>query len=286
VRGPGHWKALTGRSLLLLGSCLLVACASVPSPAARGQTALALVAARGWQPIALPAGRFTLAAFVPAAVVPAETLTVYIEGDGLAWISSDTPSADPTPRDPIGLKLALAHPAGAAVYLARPCQYLGGEQPSGCGQAYWTDRRFAPEVVAATAIAVDALKRRYGARWIQLVGYSGGGAVAALVAAQRSDVRLLATVAGNLDTLAWTTHFRVTPLGGSLNPADFSGQLANVPQMHWVGAADAVMPPLVAGSYAARFAPESKPQVRVIDGYDHVCCWAQNWARLWSDTPH
>jgi hypothetical protein len=44
--------------------------------------------------------------------------------------------------------------------------------------------------------------------------------VASLVAARRHDVVRLVTVAGNLDHLAWTTLHGVSPLTGSLNPAD------------------------------------------------------------------
>jgi dienelactone hydrolase len=216
---------------------------------------------------------FTLTAYLPVAVVATDTLTICIEGDGLAWVTRDMPSADPTPRDPVGLKLALAHPGGVAVYLARPCQYVAGDDVSACQLSYWTDKRFAPEVVAATSSAVDALKSRYGARRIQLVGYSGGGAVAALVAAHRPDVTLLVTVAGNLDTQAWTEHFRSTPLHGSLNPADFSGQLTHLKQVHLVAASDTVVPKLVADSYSSHFSPQRRPEVRVLEGYDHACCW-------------
>ncbi len=275
------------RRLQVLWICFLVACTHVPVPTAseRVQLANALALAKGWLPANLRAGEFTLVAYLPGVLVPAETLTIYIEGDGLAWTSRDTPSQDPTPRDPIGLKLALAHPAGAVAYLGRPCQYLGGERTAECSQAYWTNKRFAAEVVTATTAAIDILKRRFDARHIQLVGYSGGGAVAALVAAQRTDVRLLVTVAGNLDHRAWTEHFRVTPLSGSLNPADSSGPLATVKQVHWVGAADRVVPPLVAQSYAQRFSPSKMPLIRILDGYDHACCWAKNWAPMWTSIP-
>jgi hypothetical protein len=66
-------------------------------------------------------------------------------------------------------------------------------------------------VISASNQAVDALKQRYGAQEIVLVGYSGGGAVAALVAARRTDVVRLVTVAGNLDHLAWTHLHSVPP---------------------------------------------------------------------------
>jgi hypothetical protein len=48
----------------------------------------------------------------------------YQSGDGLAWLSSDVPSSDPTPLDPLALRLALAKPARNAAYLARPCGVL------------------------------------------------------------------------------------------------------------------------------------------------------------------
>jgi dienelactone hydrolase len=272
------------RRLQALSTCFLVACTHVPAPTAldRVQNASALALAKGWLPVTINAGVFTLAAYLPDVQASAETLTVYIEGDGLAWMSRDTPSADPTPRDPIGLKLALAHPAGAAAYLSRPCQYVGADSTAACSPTYWTDKRFAAEVVAATSAAVNTLKRRFDAQHINLVGYSGGGAVAALVAAQRTDVTLLATVAGNLDHRAWTEHFRVTPLYGSLNPADFSSSLGTVKQVHWVGAVDRVVPPLVAQSYAQRFSPSQRPTILIVDGYDHACCWAKNWTQMWA----
>ena len=131
-------------------------------------------------------------------------LTVYIEGDGLAWRTRSIPSTNPTPIDPVGLKLALAHPLGNAAYLARPCQYVGGHTARGCDQSYWTNKRFAREVIESSNEALTTLKLEFGARHLQLVGYSGGGAVAALLAAKRDDVIRLVTVAGNLEHLAWT----------------------------------------------------------------------------------
>jgi len=39
------------------------------------------------------------------------TLRVYIEGDGFAWINRFRISPDPTPRNPVALKLAATDPA-------------------------------------------------------------------------------------------------------------------------------------------------------------------------------
>lgn len=112
---------------------------------------------------------------------------------------------------------------------------------------------------------------------VVLVGFSGGGAVAALAAAQRSDVLALATVAGNLDHVSWTDHHRVTPLHGSLNPADAAGQLTRLPQIHFVGDRDRVVPRLVVESFIQRLGPGHLAQLKIVHGADHICCWDQNW---------
>ncbi|WP_317203283.1 alpha/beta hydrolase [Janthinobacterium sp.] len=265
-------------ALLLLSAGLLAGCAA-PTPEARRQHADSLAAARGWQRLTLPTDDFVLAAYGPAAAAGA-TLTIYIEGDGLAWLSRARASDDPTPLRPLALQLALQHKQGPAAYLARPCQYVDGAERRACEPDYWTGHRFAPPVVAASNQAIDALKRRYGATQLVLVGYSGGAAVAALVAARRADVARLVTVAGNLDHAAWTALHDVPALSGSLNPADAWARLQYIPQWHFIGAADANVGPAVAAAYLARFPAARRPHLQVVAGFDHSCCWAEQWPAL------
>lgn len=268
-------------SLLLL--CLLFsACMTLPSPVERRGVADTLARYQGWHSLTIPAGAFALVAYLPIAPAPAQRLTIYLEGDGLAWITGTQASSDPTPRDPLALRLALAQPEGAAAYLGRPCQY-GDAEASRCPGRYWTSHRFAPEVIAATDRAIDVLKQRFGARRLTLVGYSGGGAVAALVAARRTDVEGLVTVAGNLAPQAWTTYQRIQPLVGSLNPADEVEALRALPQWHFVGAKDNNITPALVRGFAERFPASQRPVVRVEPGFDHHCCWAEQWPRLWRD---
>ncbi|MFA6283339.1 MAG: hypothetical protein WCT30_00375 [Desulfurivibrionaceae bacterium] len=273
-----------GYSLLLLLFVLpgLAGCLNL-SPQLRRDTADRLAAASEWQRVRLPVGRFILAGYIPKNI-PADntTLTVYIEGDGLAWLNSSTVSLDPTPLTPLALKLALRHPNGAVAYLARPCQYAEGVDTQGCSTQYWTGKRFAPEVMESTSQAVELLKRQFQATQLVLVGYSGGGAVAALVAAHRHDVALLVTVAGNLDHRVWTERHHATPLTGSLNPADAWGQLLDVPQLHFVGGKDQIVGREVAESFARHFPTERRPEIRVIPDFDHTCCWAEQWAELFT----
>lgn len=235
----------------------------------------------GWEKLRIPTDKLVLSAYVPKHSVQADTLTVYIEGDGLAWLSRSQASSDPTPRNPIGLQLTLRHPEGVAAYLARPCQYVEASDATNCRQGYWTGGRFAPEVIEASNQAISVLKLHAGANKLVLVGYSGGGAVAALVAARRNDVVKLVTVAGNLDHHAWTRMHRVPPLERSLNPADEWRALANIAQKHYVGGHDEVVGLDIAKSYASRFPSDRKPEIITIPDFDHVCCWVEKWNSIW-----
>jgi pimeloyl-ACP methyl ester carboxylesterase len=267
------------RLLLLNATILLAACAQLPTPQERTAHADKLAAQAGWKQQIIATDDFKLAAYLPARPSTTQTLTVYLEGDGLAWLNSSTPSLDPTPNNPLALKLALRDRT-PSVYLARPCQYVDAEQQRNCPDMYWTSHRFAPEVIRATGQAVDQLKRQFAAQNLILVGYSGGGAVAALLAAQRRDVVRLITIAGNLDHRNWTTERHLSPLTGSLNPPDVGEQLKMIPQQHYVGGKDRVVGESVARSYAARFTSGLAPTIVVIPDFDHHCCWEDRWPAL------
>lgn len=258
---------------------LLAACSSVSLEERRAASARVGPDA-GWQRLELETREFVLAAFVPPQLRTGEVLTVYIEGDGLAWLGGDTPSFDPTPLDPVALRLALRDAPGTAAYLARPCQYVAGNARRGCEAKYWTSHRFAPEVIRATGAALDQLKARAGARRLALVGYSGGGDVAALLAAERDDVASLITIAAPLDHSVWTREERLAPLTGSLNPADAWQRLARIPQKHYVGGRDRAVGESPARAYAARFPAGERPRVVVLPDFDHACCWVERWPAL------
>lgn len=267
------------RLVILLVITVLTGCA-VPSPAERARVAEKLAIQAGWRPVRLHTSMFTLAAYVPQQLSRPETLTVYIEGDGLAWVSRSRVSQNPTPGNPTALELALRHPNLAVAYLARPCQFVDSGDARHCAIPYWTDRRFAPEVIASMNEAVGQLKAQAGALKISLVGFSGGAAIAALVAARRDDVKTLITVAGNLDTEAWTQYHHVPRLAGSLNPADAWRALANVPQVHFIGADDRIITRETIEPYLRRFPAGQRPELRLVQGMGHHCCWAQHWPAL------
>lgn len=204
-------------------------------------------------------------------------LTVYIEGDGFAWKSRRRLSADPTPRNPVALELALHDSSANVVYLARPCQYV---KDSACTPAYWSDRRFSEEVIRSANDAIDYFAGLSGAKEIHLVGFSGGAAVAVLVAARRGDVATLRTVAGNLDPDAVNASHSIPPLKESLNPIEYAPALAHLPQRHFIGTKDKTIPSSVARSFARRAGDDACVHITEVDGADHGSGWSERWENL------
>jgi hypothetical protein len=249
------------------------------SPDARRQSALALAAPSGWQASTLAAGDFRLLALHPAPQAAPE-LAVFIEGDGLAWLDNRTPSADPTPVDPIALRLALAERHRPSAYLARPCQFDAPLAAGNCRVAHWTQARFSPEIIDAMDQGLTQLKQMFGAQRLVLVGYSGGGAVGALLAARRNDISLLVTVAAVLDHEAWTRAQGISPLRSSLNPADEWAALRGLRQIHFVGVQDRLAGRAAVQPFVDRFAAPGKPVIVEVPGFSHSCCWAERWGEL------
>lgn len=270
----GRWLI----ALLAVGAALAACSGTDMVPRARKAAVIARDA--GWSQQVIAADRFDLTSFSSPAKATSDLLTIYIEGDGLAFLDRATVSDDPTPLDPLALRLAIAAPQRPAAYVARPCQYALPDHARNCGPALWTNRRYAPEVVDSLGRAADILKSAAGARRLVLVGYSGGGAVAAVLAARRNDVAGLVTVAANLDLGDWVRRDKLAPLTGSLDPVAFAGTLAAVPQVHFAGGRDDVVGADVVRAYLARLPTPNRAAIVEIAGYDHRCCWADHWLEL------
>jgi len=227
----------------------------------------------GFKPVNFNSPPFLLAGLLKGQ--PGGDLVVYLEGDGRGVVRGRV-TQDPTPGQPLGYELAAADPAPAILYLARIGQY----QPTQTGQEYqpyWADKRLADEAVTAAGSAIDEAKRRLSARQIHLIGYSGGGGLALLLAQRRTDVASLVTVAGLLDTQWWVREKNYHPLTGSLNPADQAARLTHLPQVHFYGSFD----PIISGAMSAHFqslAPFTHFR-RVEIQTNH---W-KNWAEWWPD---
>jgi pimeloyl-ACP methyl ester carboxylesterase len=198
---------------------------------------------------------------------------VYVEGDGRPW-RGRRPPRDPTPTNPLGLRLAARDPAPSVLWLGRPCSYLSTGAGGQCDVRWWTSHRYAPAVVDALNQLID---EAVAGRQVVLVGHSGGGTLAALLAARRRDVVFLITLASPLDLRFWVERGRMTPLYGSLDPADVADTLASVPQLHLCGGRDAVVGTEVVQRFVRAIPSPNHARVEVYPDYTHICCWEQDW---------
>ena len=201
-----------------------------------------------------------------------DTMRIYIEGDGLAWITANRVSSNPTPLNPIAFKLFMLD-ENCAIYLARPCQYFSHRQ---CFQKYWTSARFSRKIIQNYMQTLDKIKKDFKIKKFYLIGYSGGGAIAAILAAKRDDVKKLITVAGNLNIKLWWEIHRITPLKNSLNPIDYANNLKKISQIHIVGSNDSVIPEKIIDTFILRV-NSSKIKKIVLPNATHTNGWVSFW---------
>jgi hypothetical protein len=206
------------------------------------------------------------------AAVAGRTLHVYLDGDGTPWLGGH-PAVDPTPRDPLVLDLLVLDRA-PAVYLGRPCYHALDREPP-CAPDLWTSARYSEAVVASLAAAARRVLAARGAERVVWVGYSGGGALAVLLAGRVPETAGVITMAANLDVDAWADHERFPRLGRSLNPARQPPLPPDVYQRHYVGGRDRTVP--------IEVARRGGVELVVLADYDHRCCWTTLWPAVLDD---
>ncbi|MEM6812059.1 MAG: alpha/beta hydrolase [Pseudomonadota bacterium] len=223
--------------------------------------------------------------------------TIYIEDDGTAIEFSenqidtvllksisnkDQRLIDPTPENPVALHLASRDRSKNLAYLARPCQFIKFPESKGCDASYWKERRYTPEVVAAYQDALNDIAARFDINGFHLVGYGGGANIAAVLAAKRDDVLSLRTVAGNLSP-AFVNEYhdgKMPYATNSLLATDFGEALSQVPQHHFIGAADQRIPPGSYHSYRQSIGLSDCISYSVVQDADHERGWVQLWPQL------
>ena len=251
-------------------------------PAFRDRASIAddIAGRSGFRKEYVQAGDFTLMTYQRFGK-RSDKVNIYIEGDGRSWDTKYRLSDDPTPSDPVALRLAAVDPASNVSYIARPGQYSLSGVPE-CDPKYWSGRRFSPEVVGSVDRVVDMLKERSGAKYVELAGYSGGGAIAVLVAARRTDVVALRTVAGNLNINAFCAYHHVSQLDGSMDPIDVAQKVSHIPQRHFVGSSDKVIPFFIAESFVKMEGDKDGQRITIVDDVSHHKGWQKRWENFLS----
>jgi len=259
---------------------VLCSCASYPNAEQRSVLAMKMSEQNGFLAKQLALNPFHLQTFYRFKSDGDETLTVYIEGDGFAWVTRTQPSFDPTPINPMVLKMAFQDDGSNVAYLARPCQYTQLIDDDVCDIDLWTDARFSEKVVASMNEGLDQLKTLAGVKYVRLMAFSGGGAIAVLVAARRNDVAAIVTVAGNLNPHLWVKKHGVSALGKSLDPMAVAKKVAAIPQVHFSGAKDKNISPEMADSFKQASGNPLSIQLITLPNFSHACCWAEQWPEL------
>jgi Serine hydrolase (FSH1) len=243
-----------------------------------------LASSSNLKPLNVNAGKFVLRAYARI-TDSSQPASLYIEGDGKAWITRNRLSPNPTPQDPIALKLAAADSvSGNIIYLARPCHYQSKShyefQDWVCTPEYWTSHRYGEAVIKSINAAIDQLKTQYQLSTFNLIGYSGGGALAVLVAARRKDVSTIRTVAGNLHIDQFVELHMASALRGSINPVSVANQIKKIPQLHFVGVNDKIVPGVIAQSYREQVVDPHCIRIVYVDDASHSSGWVSKWSDL------
>ena len=205
---------------------------------------------------------------------PFGTYKIYIEGDGYAFNAQGRATQGPTPKGILVRELAFGDNSPNVVYLARPCQYV--KSPI-CSKRHWTTARFAPEVINAEYAAI---KQIAGDNPVILIGFSGGAQVAGLIASTKPGLndKKVITIACNLDHLAWTQYHNLPLLNESMNLESYRKQFAKIPQIHYVGSDDKVMPPVLVRDFVGK-----DDLIVEVDGAGHNEGWEEIYNNVWNE---
>ena len=202
-------------------------------------------------------------------------LHVYLGGDGTPWIDGKIIAWDPTPRNPVGLRL-MAQDEVSSIYLGRPCYHGHSDSPS-CSHALWTSERYSKEVIESMAAVLREIIEQEQYRELVFIGFSGGGGLAMFLADIFPQTRQVVTLAGNLDIEAWVALHNYDELTGSLNPRSMAPLPERIQQYHLAGGKDANIPAMMIQGALGR---QKNSQFILFEDFTHGCCWETIWKSM------
>lgn len=206
-----------------------------------------------------------------------QPIVFYIEGDGLPQKGGFL-TDNPTPIKQMLIKLAVLDKRPNVVYVGRLCQYTPMELNPKCKQNYWGSERFSIETVN---VINDIIAKISQNKPYSLIGFSGGGTIATLIAAQDKNVKDIITLAGNLDT---DEFLKLQGLPGyfinSINPVKIAGKINHIPQLHISGGADSRVPKIILDNYLAASGSSTCVQSKIYSGIAHQGAWYKIWQEI------
>jgi len=202
-------------------------------------------------------------------------LHIYLDGDGSPWFNRKSIATDPTSRNYMILEL-MSLDRTPAIFLGRPCYHRLSPSPN-CHPKLWTSHRYSPIVIHSMKLALTQwLARHTNVNSMTFIGYSGGGAIASLLAPLFPQTKQLITFSANLDTDAWTKLHGYSPLSGSLNPTLQKKLPSHIKQLHIAGELDTNIPPSIIQNYISK---EERSNILILKNQAH-CCWSVHWLTI------
>lgn len=263
-------------TILILGGCI-----ATSLPTLRTETAQRIAAPAWMIKRDIPAAPYLLRAY-ERIHKRGGIANIYIEGDGINGKYASGKRADFTPVNPVALHLASKDNAENLIYLARPCQFTGRiAYPHKCENMEWQEERFSQDVINTYNNALDEIRNRYNIRGFHITGYSGGAAIATILAAQRKDILSLRTVAGIMDNQAYTAMNNNFPLSSNaLNPVNYASDLVKIPQYHFTGGQDHLVHASILNSYLQALPPTHCVQTLLVQEAEHEAGWVDKWPEI------
>jgi dienelactone hydrolase len=264
-------KFLSKQFVLLLISFFLASCAT--NDFTKHRVAEHFAKENGFKKELVYGGHFWITTFQKISS-PNLPFVFYIEGDGEAFKNRYVISDDPTPKKVMLLQLASMDKRPNVVYVARPCQYTPMDLNKACNHTYWTDKRLSEDSIHSINQVISKLSK---SQPVDLIGFSGGGGVAVLVAANNKNVKSILTIAANLDHENFNKYHRVRPMIGSLNPIDYAKKINHIPQLHISGGLDKVVPAFIADDFVKASANSKCVKREIISNATHTKNWDKDW---------
>ena len=211
-----------------------------------------------------------------------QIINIYIEGDGRSWIDRDTISSNPTPTVPFALNLANIDTDNNVIYLARPCQYAFNQK---CNDSVWTSHQFSKPVLMSYMEVLDAIKEQNNNNKFNLIAYSGGATIALMLGANREDIQSIRTIGGNLDHNELSKITKTSPLINSIAAKEFIFKTEKIPQIHYYGEKDKVIPEKIYLDFIDKFVKKNCVNIRKVESLDHYLGWDTFWKNHYQITP-
>jgi pimeloyl-ACP methyl ester carboxylesterase len=222
----------------------------------------------------LPTKPFTITTYARITSLN-QPIAVYLDGDFLGWTATTDPGVPAPAEQALGLRLAALDPSPNVLYIAHPCELTNGDEA--CDPAALAHGRYASLVMIDINRAIDHFAVPFIHPSLNLVGVSGGAAVAVLLAARRHDVASLRTVAGNIDPLGAARAHAADINDDLIDPLPIAPRIALLPQQHLVGSQDTATPPFLANNFVKALGPTACASVVEFTEATHTTGWEEIW---------